>query len=217
MPVAGPRLRVEKYRDLVARIHALPRRRLTLMIGVDGPRGAGKTTFTRALAALDPGLDIVQVDDFWLPRAQRRQERGEAPAEEVAADVDWRRLRAHVLMPLGRDQPARYQRYDWATDSLAEWRMVPVGGILIVEGLYACSRPLAGFYDFRIWVDAPLEVRRSRGPGRDGEGEETRRRWLRAEDAYLASQNPAAQADLRVDGSGSLPHDPLREYVRIRG
>ncbi|HZU15617.1 MAG TPA: uridine kinase [Candidatus Dormibacteraeota bacterium] len=215
MPIAGPRLRVEKYRDLLARIHALPRRRLTLMIGVDGPRGAGKTTFTRALAALDPGLDVVQMDDFWLPRGQRRQERGEAPVHEVAADVDWRRLRAHVLMPLSRDQPARYQRYDWTRDSLAEWRMVPVGGILIVEGLYACSRPLAGFYDFKIWVEAPLEVRRSRGPGRDGEGEE---RWHRllAEDAYLAAQDPAARADLRVDGSGSLPHDPLREYVRIR-
>jgi hypothetical protein len=59
-------------------------------------------------------------------------------------------------------------------------------------------------------------VRLSRGPSWDG-GEEVRQRWLQAEEAYLSTQDPAAQADLRVDGSGSLPHDPFQEYVRIRG
>src|SRR2546429_89522 len=56
----GAAVRVEKLRDLIARLHALPRRRLTLLVGVDGPAGAGKTTFTRALTALDPGLDVIQ-------------------------------------------------------------------------------------------------------------------------------------------------------------
>ena len=38
-------MRVEKLRDLIARLHARPRRRLTLLVGVDGPAGAGKTAF----------------------------------------------------------------------------------------------------------------------------------------------------------------------------
>lgn len=197
---------VEKLPDLIARLHALPRRRLTLLVGVDGPTAAGKTTFTRALAALDPGLDIVRMADFALTREERRQ-REEAPGE-VAAGVDWRRLRSHVLLPLSRDQPARYQRYDASTDALAEWRMVPVGGILIVEGLYSCSRPLATFYDFRIWVDAPrvLRLRRQQANGA----------VRTADDAYVEAQEPAASAHLRVDGSGLPAHDPSREYVRIR-
>ena len=187
-------MRVEKLRDLVARLHARPRRRLTLLVGVDGPTGSGKTAFTRALVALDPGLDVVPTGDFLLPAADRR----DGPDEDlVAPDLDWRRLRSSVLLPLSRDQPARYQRYDRAAGSLAEWRMVPVGGIVIVEGLYACSRPLSTFYDFRVWIDG----------GRPPQSP--------AEDAYAAAQGPAAAAHLRVDGSGLVPHDRALEYVRI--
>ena len=200
-------MRVEKLRDLIARLHALPRRRLTLLVGVDGPTAAGKTTFTRALAALDPGLDIVQMADFALTEAERRA-RAEAP-DEVAAGVDWRRLRSGVLLPLSRDQPARYQRYDATIDALAEWRMVPVGGILIVEGLFSCSRPLATFYDFRIWVDSPPEVRLRRRNASGAAGA--------ADDAYVEAQEPAASAHLRVDASGEPAHDPALEYVRVRG
>jgi uridine kinase len=203
-------VRVEKLRDLIARLHALPRRRLTLLVGVDGPAGAGKTTFTRALSALDPGLDVIQMEDFALPLDERQPEEGSAQ-ERVAGDVDWRRLRSHVLLPLSRDQPARYQRYDAARDAMAEWRMVPVGGIVIVEGRYACVKALTTFYDFRVWVDSPREVRLRRAGG--GEWERLR---LPAEEAYVAAQDPAASAHLRVDGSGVLAHDPAREYVRVR-
>jgi uridine kinase len=206
-------LRVEKLRDLIARLHALPRRRLTLLVGVDGAAAAGKTTFTRALVALDPGLDVIQMNDFELPGAEREPPAAPLPGR-VAAEVDWRRLRSSVLLPLSRDQPARYQRYDPATDSMAEWRMVPVGGILIVEGRYACMKALTTFYDFRVWVDSPRAVRMTRltcdnGVPAPGVA-------LRAEDAYLASQDPATAAHLRVDGSGAVPHDPAREYVRLR-
>jgi uridine kinase len=201
-------VRVEKLRDLIARLHALPRRRLTLLVGVDGTAGAGKTTFTRALLALDPGLDVIQMDDFGLPGTDLD---AAAPAERVAAGLDWRRLRSSVLLPLSRDQPARYQRYDPATDSMAEWRMVPVGGILIVEGRYACVKALTTFYDFRIWVDSPRPLRDDRLAGGAEDGS-----WRAAEEAYLASQDPAGAAHLRVDGSGTVPHDPAREYVRLR-
>jgi len=209
-------VRVEKLRDLVARLHALPRRRLTLLVGVDGPVGSGKTTFTRALMALDPGLDVIQTEDFGQAGPTTGNgEHGGGPGHEL--EVDWRRLRSHVLLPLGRDQPARYQRFDRATAAMAEWRMVPVGGIVIVEGRYACCRPLTAFYDFRIWVDAAPEVRRARWLARPataaGAWDPTR---PQVEEAYLPGQDPARAANLRVDGSGAPPHDPASEYVRVR-
>lgn len=208
-------MRVEKLRDLIARLHALPRRRLTLLVGVDGPAGAGKTTFTQALTSLDPGLDVIQMEDFALPVAERRPREESAP-EQIAANVDWRRLRSHVLLPLSRDLPARYQRYDPATDAMAEWRIVPVGGIVIVEGRYSCIKALTTFYDFRIWVDCPLDVRRRRAGARENGGAGLWEKvWLPAEIAYVEAQDPAGAAHLRIDGSAALAHDPAREYVRL--
>ena len=185
------------------------------MVAVDGPAAAGKTTFTRALAALDPGLDVIEMGDFALPAAERLSERDEAQGR-VAAGVDWRRLRSNVLLPLGRDQVARYQRYDAVTDVMAEWRIVPVGGIVIVEGFYSCVKALSTFYDFRIWVECPLDVRRRRLVSENGAGSLLERNWPHAEEAYIETQDPAASAHLRVDGSGALAHDPVGEYVPVR-
>ena len=209
-------MRVERLQNLIARLHALPRRRLTLLVGVDGRAGSGKTTFTRALAALDPGLDVLEIADFVPPAAEQMRQSDEVPPVRVAADVDWRRLRSTVLLPLSRDQAARYQRYDPATDAMAEWRLVPVGGIVIVEGRYSCMKALSTFYDFRVWVDCSLEVRRRRLGGDSGTASPWEGACLAADEAYVESQNPAASAHLRVDGSGAVAHDPAGEYVRVR-
>src|SRR5262249_60701178 len=101
-------MRVERLQNLLARLHALPRRRLTLMVAVDGPAAAGKTTFTRALAALDPGLDVIEMGDFALPAAERLSEPDEAPGR-VAAGVGWRRLRRNGRRPPRPDPAPRGQ------------------------------------------------------------------------------------------------------------
>ncbi len=217
--VAGATVGVERLADLLARLHARPRRRLTLLVAVDSPGGSGKSTLVSALARLDPQIVRVEMDTFSLPVDRRRQQSGELDAGAVAADVDWRRLRSQVLLPLARNEPARYQCYDWDADALAEWRPVAAGGIVMVEGVYSCIRQLATFYDFRIWVEAPADLRLRRGQERDRENGRAplwEAVWMRAEAAYIALQDPAAAAALVVDGSGQVEHDPATEYVRVR-
>jgi uridine kinase len=171
--------------------------RATRLVGVDGCGGSGKSVVAEWVALSLPGLVVLHMDDFYVPDAR----------EDVGGHFDWRRLEREVLSPLRRDEVARYQVYDWAAGELGEWREVPPGGGVVVEGVTATRLELASAYDLTIWVDCPRELRLARGLARDGEGARSKweRDWMPAEDAYVAAHRPDERADLVVDGVTFLP------------
>jgi len=191
------------YRHLVNRLPMLQRRTKTLLIGIDGCGASGKSTFSKTLRALAPKISVIQMDDFFLPSNQRLAR--EIAAQQIGADFDWPRVRSEVLEPLRSDKPGRFQRYDWDNDQLAEWHEIPIGGIVIVEGIYSTRRELSEFYDLKIWVECPRDLRLARGIQRDGEDARPvwEQDWMPAEDLYLKTHKPFDYADLIIDGSRS--------------
>ena len=206
---------IERFAHLREQLLSLPRRQATLLVGIDAPGGSGKSVFTQALFSLFAQSTIVQMDDFFLPSAQRLG--GEPAAKPIGADFDWPRVYSQVLVPLLENQQAHYQRYDWDSDALAEWYTVPVGGIVFVEGVYALRTELAASYDFTIWLECPRDIRLTRGIARSGEKirEIWENDWMVAEDLYRAAHRPDTRASLVVDSSGVLQHDPEHEFVRL--
>ena len=188
--------------DFVAFLHALNRRQQTLLIAIDGRGGSGKSTFARRLERAGDDIAIVEMDDFYRP-ARERLARAASGDIEIGGNFDWRRLRDQVLLPISRDEPASYQRYDWATDTLAEWHTVGIGGIVIAEGNYTTRKELFPFYDYTVWIEAPHEVRLERGLRRGGR--DTLNRWLTEwmpeEERYLAAENPVRRVHLVLDGT----------------
>ena len=190
-----------------------PRRQATLLVGIDGPGGAGKSTFTQGLARRRSDVTVVEMDDFFLPSSARLP--GETRSKPIGADFDWQRLRAQVLLRLGQGQPGWYQRYDWEHDQVAEWHTVPVSGIVVVEGVYATRNELAGSYDVTIWLECPPEIRLARSIARNGERirEIWEQDWMVAEDLYIQHQHPELRADVLSDSSGQVEHDPSTEFI----
>jgi uridine kinase len=186
------------------RLLQLPRRRETLLVGIDGRGASGKSTLAEALARLSQDTTVVQVDDFYRSESEReaRRQRGD---REIGDAFDLRRLLDQVIRPLSVDEPATFQRYDWDSDQLAEWKIVEPGGIVVIEGNYSTRAGLREFYDFTIWVDAPHDVRLQRGVERDGEAARQRwlHEWMPEEDRYIASERPSESCDLVVDGGGT--------------
>jgi uridine kinase len=189
--------------DVTTRVIALDHRR-TALVGIDGRGGSGKSTLARELAALLPDAIVVEFDDFYRP-ANERQLRAARGDDEIGGDFDWRRLRHQVLQPLAGDEEARYRRYDWDGDQLADWHSIPSGGVVIVEGNYSTRPELRRYYDVTIWVDTPHDVRLHRGVERDGEHARARwlGEWIPEEDRYLAAYQPARQVDIVINGAGS--------------
>lgn len=164
---------------------APPRAGTTTVVAVDGPAGSGKTTLAAALAER-LGAPVVHMDDIY-PGWD-----GLALAADAIAD--------HVLRPLAMGRPARYRRWDWERDEYREWADVPEAPILIVEGCGSGSTPGAAYLSFLVWMEAPHDLRMTRGIERDGEGFRPHwERWARQEQALFAAERTRERADVRID------------------
>ncbi|WHY98135.1 uridine kinase family protein [Peribacillus simplex] len=187
--------------SLIAEIHEISKKRSPYILAIDGRGGSGKSTLASSIQAECPGSAVVHMDDFYLPSSDRVQ----LPPfqKQIGADYDWERVFNQILKPLTNRRDAKYQRYDWKTDTMAEWHDVPAEGLVIIEGTYSIRKELAGYHDFTIWVDCPRDQRLKRGIERDGE--EARQmwedNWMVYEDLYVGAQMPQERANLVVDGT----------------
>lgn len=160
-----------------------------VVVGIDGPGGAGKSTLAAALQAAWPGSSVVHTDDF-------------ASWDDP---VDWwPRLLEQVLLPLSRGEEARYQRYDWVERRLADWLTVKPGRV-IVEGVSSTRREFDSYLSYRIWVETARQERLRRGLERDGADALPQwNEWMAAEDAHFAQDQPVERADLVLSGEDAL-------------
>jgi uridine kinase len=192
---------VTSLKRLLHKMNEIPLTQKTLIVGIDGGGAAGKSTLAGKLQLLGNHVTVVHMDDFYRPSAERTLI---DQAIEIGGNWDWKRVQTQILEPLKMNKPAKYQIYDWDTDTMAEWCTVPVGGMVIIEGCYSIRKELSSFYDIRIWVDSPRSFRLERGVQRDGGGNRDiwENVWLPAEDTYFEVQNPTERADIIIDGTG---------------
>jgi len=180
------------------------------VVAVDGPGGAGKSTFAAHLQEHLSESTVVHVDDFYRLSSQRPQQR-----VGIADNFDLERLAEQVLRPASRGLATRYQRYDWDTDSLAEWIDVPATGSVLIEGVYSLQMALREHYSYRVFCTTNREERLRRGITRDGEAARSTwvDEWMPAEDRYIAQEEPSEAAELVVDGSTAVEAAGVRFLI----
>ncbi len=156
----------------------------TRWIGVDGFGAAGKSTLAAAIAAATDGV-VVPVDDF-----------GRVGVRGWDRELFIRQ----VLEPLLAGRPARYQAWDLVADAPLDWREVPPGRPVIVEGVSSTDVRVPVPWDLTIWVEASPEVRWQRILDRNEPEllERWRTDWLPNEETYAAEQRPRERVDAIV-------------------
>ena len=178
--------------DPVSEVVALLGRRVgparTQVVAVDGPSGAGKTTFAARLADALHGAPVVHMDDLYPG--------WDGLADAVPRVVEW------VAGPVLRGEPVRYRRFDWDRQTYAEWHDVPTAPVLVVEGVGSAAAAMAPVLTVTVWVEAPENVRMARGIARDGEAYRPHwERWAEQETALYAADRTRERADLVFDTS----------------
>jgi uridine kinase len=190
--------------DVLAEVMKRPADSGMAMIGVDGPSGSGKSTLAARLSARI-GAPLVQMDDFvsW--------------GDLVGW---WPRFEAQVLTPLLSGKDAHYQVRDWENDefgtSLNGWKTVKWAPVVVLEGLTCTRSAIADRLAYRIWVEAPDQVRLRRGLERDGDTH--RDLWLQSmatEHQFFTDDATRTRADVRVNGNPDIVHDQESEVVLL--
>jgi uridine kinase len=152
---------------------------------VDGPAGAGKTTFATGLAA-GLGAALAHMDDLYLGWS--------------GLEGGFRRLEKLVLGPWRDGVPARFRAYDWAAGTATgRWIEVAASDCLVVEGCGCAPRRADRYEPVIVWLDGPRDRRWDRVLERDGEAELPQLRdWETATAAHHHRERTAARAHLRL-------------------
>jgi uridine kinase len=188
--------------DLVRFITELVTPDRSVLVGIDGGAGAGKATFAHWLAEslreTATPVSIIHVDNFCRPSDERRKKYA------VVSDLDWKRLRDQVLIPLQSGEAARFQLYDWPEDRLKDWVTIDVGGVTIVDGITATRNELSDYYNLRIWFSCPRDIRVFRLLARGDTLAAEIQHWIPSEDRYIASHAPEERAHLVIDSTADM-------------
>lgn len=163
----------------------------TRIIGIDGPSGAGKTTFSELLAAKLLGItgtapQVVHMDDVYAGWS------GLAKAVDIVASC--------VLEPLLRGHGGTFRRWDWARAERADTIDVPAAEWIILEGVGSGSRRCRPHLAALAWMEADRAVRMARGLERDGDAFRTHwELWSLQEETLFAAEDTRHHATVHIE------------------
>jgi phosphoribulokinase len=133
----------------------------SIVVGVVGDSGAGKTTVTRGLVRVlgDEHVTHVSADDYHRYDRARRRELGVTPLHPDANHLD---ILTQHLLHLRRGEPVLKPVYSHRTGAFEPPVYVRPARFLVVEGLLSYhTETLRTLHDVRVMLTPPEELRRA--------------------------------------------------------
>ncbi len=163
------------------------------IIAIEGFGGSGKSTIAQKLGAELGSAYVVSIDDFIV-----KEKLAMSSWDDGA--FDRKRLEEQVLRPLSIGRPANYQRLKWASNTLGEFIAIPDVDYVIIEGITAYHPDIEHYYDFKVWIDTPLDIAQMRGHTREGSNENAKywALWAENDRRYLQRYHPEHRADYTI-------------------
>ncbi|MDE6730526.1 MAG: uridine kinase [Oscillospiraceae bacterium] len=161
--------------DVLKKLERLCNPSRTVLIGIDGLGGAGKSTISGLLEdyfrSKNYPIFVLHVDDFIHPRAVRYNP--DVPEWKCYYHLQWRYdyLIQNVMKPLrnGQDFNDSIEFYDKENDHyFLKQVTIPVGSLVILEGIFLQREELRDMFDYMIYLDISEETRLQRVLKRDG-------------------------------------------------
>jgi uridine kinase len=186
-----------------------------LRIGIDGPTGAGKTSFGHELAERigHAGRPVLRatLDDFKRPWRERHVYDRESGEGYYRNAFDYGAVTKLLLEPAGHDGSGECAlcSIDPLTqvDHSRVITRAPPDAVLIVDGVFAFRPEINDHWDYRVWLHVDPETSLRRGTERDqewaGSAAEAlhRDRYLVSERLYIEEVDPVRLVDVVIDNT----------------
>lgn len=191
-----------------------------IIVAIDGPDAAGKTTLANAVAQrlARPSLR-ASIDDWHNPREVRSTRGGESPDGYYLDSFDYHALKDRLLHPFRAGlSTVQTSRFDYRADAplAADAEVGSPAAALLIDGVFLLRPELRHCWDLSIYLHVPETVTLARAVVRDAEllggAQKVRRRYQRrylpGQALYREAASPLDKADVVIDNS-----DPLRPHV----
>lgn len=178
---------MKQFLELINKIQIILDQKPTVLIGIDGIGGSGKSTVAQRIQQEIASTEIIALDDF--------------RSKEVY-EVDQKKLITQLLNPLKKGQATSYTKWLWGEERYSDLIEVKPEGVFIFEGVTALHPNLSEYYDLKIWVDCSAEKAFQRGLSRDRNEYkiDTEKSWLEQwipyEQEYIKKYKPQEVADI---------------------
>ncbi len=185
------------WRPILEELDRLVRRGGNVTAAIDGRCGSGKTWLAGLIQSLFP-CNVLHMDDFYLPMHLRPENWRQIPG----GNMDFRRIREELLIPLREGRAACYRPYSCARGQLGEGAVLQPAALTVVEGSYSQHPSMGVEYDLRIFLTCSKEVQKERLRLREGDGFAAfEQMWIPMEESYFALFGIETRSWLQVDTS----------------
>jgi len=166
------------------------------VVAIEGGSASGKTTLGETLSALYD-CTVLHMDDFFLRPEQRTKER----YAEVGGNVDRERFLEEVLIPLGKNQPIDYRRFNCSTMTIDPALKIIPKKLTVIEGAYSMHPELSSYYDLSLFLDIAPDQKKKRIAKRNSPqmAERFYNEWIPLERLYFSQMNVKERCDLSLD------------------
>ena len=174
-------LTTEKLNILFSAIDRLLSNKEQVLLAIDGPCTAGKTTLA-AILQERYGCNVLHMDEFFLRPEQRTPERLAQPG----GNVDYERFHTDVLLPLRTGKCFSYRPFSCAVQALSTPKQVSPTPLTVVEGTYSVHPYFGNPYDLCVFLSIDGETQKERIGLREAwKQERFFREWIPMEQQYF--------------------------------
>ncbi len=173
---------LHEYASLFVKLEKIKAQNNTVIIGIDGSCGSGKTTLANLLKSVY-NCNVIHTDHFFLPPEKRTHER----LNEAGGNIDYERFVKDVITPLKSGTAFEYKPFNCQTCSLGQNIVVKKQDINVIEGSYSMHPLFAHIYNLRVFLSINYDEQLRRIKLRNGEEwlKEFEQKWIPMENKYF--------------------------------